>query len=348
MRCSPKLVRIRDLEFGEEGERSPVRDVGAVRRWLLDTNVISELRKARCHAAVKTWSEAQAPELLYLSRITIAEIRFGIEQHRDGESFREKLANLARRGAAPWFGERILEVDEEVILEWRRMVQRGKAVGHTFSQPDLFIAATAAVAGLSWSPGTSQTSRSPACRSSIRGPVNSGPDALSRVTQRNPPRRRTARPTPPVWRKTTFWSLREKALAAEVDQAGHGLAGVDRVEQQALGLGGEPDRLERAGGRDAVARRRHSRRWPAPAPRAMPALRPSARRSPLAVRWTASSAAPWAGARRCRARRCRCCALEPADQARLGPGAAGADDHAVDRADPARWPAAGARAPALT
>jgi predicted nucleic acid-binding protein len=42
----------------------------------------------------------------------------------------------------------ILDIDEEVILEWRRMVQRGKDVGHTFSQPDLFIAATAVVAGL--------------------------------------------------------------------------------------------------------------------------------------------------------------------------------------------------------
>jgi predicted nucleic acid-binding protein len=48
----------------------------------------------------------------------------------------------------PWFGDRILEIDEDVILEWRRMVQRGRAAGHTFSQPDLFIAATASVAGL--------------------------------------------------------------------------------------------------------------------------------------------------------------------------------------------------------
>jgi predicted nucleic acid-binding protein len=61
-----------------------------VRRWLLDTNVVSELRKTRCDEAVKTWSEAQPAELLYLSRITIAEIRFRIEQHAR-ESFRDKL-----------------------------------------------------------------------------------------------------------------------------------------------------------------------------------------------------------------------------------------------------------------
>jgi predicted nucleic acid-binding protein len=115
--------------------------------WLLDTNVVSELRKPRCHEAVKVWAEARAPELLYLSRITIAEIGFGIEQRASG-SFRERLEAWLDGELRPWFGKRILEVDEEVILEWRRMVQRGKGVGHTFSQPDLFIAATAAVAGL--------------------------------------------------------------------------------------------------------------------------------------------------------------------------------------------------------
>lgn len=119
-----------------------------MRRWLLDTNVISELRKRRCHEAVKIWSEAQDPELLYISRITIAEIRFGIEQHAS-ESVHEKLETWLDEELRPWFGERVLDIDEEVILECRRMVQRGRAVGHTFSQPGLFIAATAAVGGLS-------------------------------------------------------------------------------------------------------------------------------------------------------------------------------------------------------
>jgi predicted nucleic acid-binding protein len=119
-----------------------------VRRWLLDTNVISELRRPRCHEAVKIWSEAQDPELLYISRITIAEIRFGIEQHAS-ESFREQLETWLDEELRPWFGERVLDIDEEVVLEWRRMVQRGRATGHTFSQPDLLIAATAAVGGLS-------------------------------------------------------------------------------------------------------------------------------------------------------------------------------------------------------
>jgi predicted nucleic acid-binding protein len=118
-----------------------------VRCWLLDTNVISELRRPRCHAEVRSWSEAQAPELVHLSRITIAEIRVWIEQQAS-QRLRQQLETWLYEELRPWFRERILEVDEEVILEWRRIVQRGRRVGQTFSQPDLFIAATAAVVGL--------------------------------------------------------------------------------------------------------------------------------------------------------------------------------------------------------
>ena len=48
----------------------------------------------------------------------------------------------------PWFSGRILEIDEAVIVEWRRMVEKGRKQNYTFSQPDLFIAATASVHGL--------------------------------------------------------------------------------------------------------------------------------------------------------------------------------------------------------
>jgi len=116
--------------------------------WLLDTNVISELRKPHGDPHVRAWSNAQSPEALYLSRITLAEIRFGIERVPANDPFRvEREAWLDAR-LRPWFAGRILEVDETVILTWRRMVARGKARNHTFSQPDLFIAATAAVHGL--------------------------------------------------------------------------------------------------------------------------------------------------------------------------------------------------------
>ena len=112
--------------------------------WLLDTNVISELRKTNCHPAVKAWSDAQPPQSFYLSTVTLAEIRFGIEQVQD-EAFRRELIEWLNDTLRPWFSDRILEICEDVILSWRRMVEKGRKQGHTFSQPDLLIAAIASV-----------------------------------------------------------------------------------------------------------------------------------------------------------------------------------------------------------
>ncbi|ANV89485.1 type II toxin-antitoxin system VapC family toxin [Picosynechococcus sp. PCC 8807] len=112
--------------------------------WLLDTNVISELRKQNCHPAVKAWSDHQPPQSFYLSTVTMAEIRFGIERLQD-EVFRQELIQWLENSLRPWFSDRLLPVDEDVILEWRWMVERGRKQNYTFSQPDLFIAAIASV-----------------------------------------------------------------------------------------------------------------------------------------------------------------------------------------------------------
>lgn len=115
--------------------------------WLLDTNVVSELRKTRPDPRVKAWSNAQAPDSLFLSTVTLAEIRYGIECQPEA-AFREELELWLAEELQPWFARRILPVDEDVILEWRRMVARGRKRSITFSQPDLFIAATAQVHAL--------------------------------------------------------------------------------------------------------------------------------------------------------------------------------------------------------
>jgi toxin FitB len=112
--------------------------------WLLDTNIVSELRKPNCHPLVKQWSERQLPQSFYLSTVTLAEIRFGIERTND-EAFRQELTQWLNETLRPWFSDRILPVDEAVILRWRHMVERGRKQGYTYSQPDLFIAATAAL-----------------------------------------------------------------------------------------------------------------------------------------------------------------------------------------------------------
>ena len=114
-----------------------------MRGWLLDTNVISELRKSNCDTRVKTWSDNQVPESMYLSRVTIAEIRYGIERLPTADRMRKRLERWLTNELRPWFAERLLDVDEDVFVVCRRLVERGKAMRHTFPQPDLFIAATA-------------------------------------------------------------------------------------------------------------------------------------------------------------------------------------------------------------
>ena len=46
----------------------------------------------------------------------------------------------------PWFADRLLDVDEDVFVVWRRLIEEGKAARHTFPWPDLFIAATVGLA----------------------------------------------------------------------------------------------------------------------------------------------------------------------------------------------------------
>ena len=112
--------------------------------WLLDTNVVSELRKPNPDRRVKAWSDAQPRSTLFLSTVTLAEIRYGIESQPD-HRFRAELVTWLDQVLRRWFAGRILAIDEKVILEWRRMVERGRKQNITFSQPDLFIAATARV-----------------------------------------------------------------------------------------------------------------------------------------------------------------------------------------------------------
>ena len=114
-----------------------------MRGWLLDTNVISELRKPNCDARVKAWADNQPPINMYLSRMTIAEIRYGIERLPIGDRSRRRLETWLKDELRPWFSDRLLDVDEDVFVARRRLVEKGKAMRHTFPQPDLFIAATA-------------------------------------------------------------------------------------------------------------------------------------------------------------------------------------------------------------
>lgn len=115
--------------------------------WLLDTNVLSELRRPRPEPKVVQFVSGQPLELLYVSVVTFAEIRFGIELVEDAGR-RMELNDWLTNKLRPMFEDRVLAVTEEIMLKWRLLVEDGRHSGHTFAQPDLIIAATALQHGL--------------------------------------------------------------------------------------------------------------------------------------------------------------------------------------------------------
>jgi predicted nucleic acid-binding protein len=115
--------------------------------WLLDTNVLSELRRPRPDAKVLHFVSSQSLELLYVSVVTFAEIRFGIELVEDANR-RMDLNDWLTNKLRPMFEQRVLDVTEDIMLKWRLLVEEGRRIGHTFAQPDLIIAATALHHGL--------------------------------------------------------------------------------------------------------------------------------------------------------------------------------------------------------
>lgn len=118
-----------------------------MRGWLLDTNVLSELRKPRPNSRVVNFIAEQPGELLFITEVTMAEIVFGIEQLGD-PARRTDLRLWLDRNLRPMFAGRILAVTEDVIVRWKGMVVDGQKRRHTFTQPDLFIAAIAALQAL--------------------------------------------------------------------------------------------------------------------------------------------------------------------------------------------------------
>jgi predicted nucleic acid-binding protein len=115
--------------------------------WLLDTNILSELRRPRPKPQVVAFVAAQPLESLFISSVTLAEIRFGIELLADAGR-RAELHDWLSHKVRPMFDRRVLPITEDIMLKWRVLVEEGRKSGHTFSQPDLIIAATALEHGL--------------------------------------------------------------------------------------------------------------------------------------------------------------------------------------------------------
>ena len=110
--------------------------------WLLDTNVLSELRRPRPEPRVVAFVADRPLEQLFVSSVTLAEIRFGIELLAEPNR-RAELNEWLTHKVRPMFEHRVLQITEDIMLKWRLLVEVGRKTGHVFSQPDLIIAATA-------------------------------------------------------------------------------------------------------------------------------------------------------------------------------------------------------------
>lgn len=118
-----------------------------MRGWLLDTNVVSELRRPKPNPEVANFVAAQSGDDLYVTEVTFAEIVYGIEQLSD-PSKRADLQSWLNNMLRPLFAGRTLAITENVIVRWKTMIIEGRKRRHTFGQPDLFIAAIAALQDL--------------------------------------------------------------------------------------------------------------------------------------------------------------------------------------------------------
>ena len=92
-------------------------------KYMLDTNVISELQKANCSQNVKVFAEQINPEDMYLSVITIGELCFGVEK-LTADKKKHDLSIWLYTKLPEWFNGRIIEIDTEVIMEWGKIRAR--------------------------------------------------------------------------------------------------------------------------------------------------------------------------------------------------------------------------------
>jgi hypothetical protein len=112
--------------------------------WLIDTNVISEVRKgSRCHPSVAAWWREVEDRDLFLSALTLGEIRKGIEAVRPRARAQAIALEAWLAEVADAFGSRVLAVDAAVAEAWGRM-----SAVRSVPVVDALLAATASVHGL--------------------------------------------------------------------------------------------------------------------------------------------------------------------------------------------------------
>ena len=113
---------------------------------LIDTNLISEMWKAEPNPDVLAWIDSQTLETLYLSAITVAELRFGLATMPQGKRrtiYQERL----EKEVLPLFAGRVLPFDLNTSQAYANLMARARIGGNAIGKADGYIAATASVSG---------------------------------------------------------------------------------------------------------------------------------------------------------------------------------------------------------
>ena len=113
-------------------------------RYLLDTNIISNVTKATPSAELVAWMAEQADDDLFISSLTVAEIRRGVLEKPSGR----RRSELERwfsgpEGPQALFANRVLPFDEKAALVWARLMAEGTSTGRPRSALDMIVAAVA-------------------------------------------------------------------------------------------------------------------------------------------------------------------------------------------------------------
>jgi predicted nucleic acid-binding protein len=117
-------------------------------RYLLDTNIISNITKPVPSESLVTWMSERSDQDLHIASLTIAEIRRGIFEKPVGRR-RDQLESwfVGSEGPQALFAGRVLPFDEAAALIWARLMAEGKAQGRPRSALDAIIAAVAEANG---------------------------------------------------------------------------------------------------------------------------------------------------------------------------------------------------------
>lgn len=115
-------------------------------RYLLDTNVISDATKPSPSEALLSWLSGRLDEELFVSALSLAEIRRGILEKSEGRKRRDLEARFSGpEGPLALFAGRILPFDARAALAWAELMAAGRAAGQPRSAIDTMVAAVARV-----------------------------------------------------------------------------------------------------------------------------------------------------------------------------------------------------------